>query len=44
MENNSEQLMNQPGPLYDYTGLSILKMYGEDLTAKQYITNPAIAR
>lgn len=44
MENNSEQLMNQPGPLYDYTGLSILKMYGEDLTAKKYITNPAIAR
>lgn len=30
--------------LYDYTGLSILKMYGEDLTAKEYITNPAIAR
>ena len=30
--------------LYDYTGLSILKMYGEDLTSKEYITNPAIAR
>ncbi len=30
--------------LYDYTGLSILKMYGEDLTAKEYITNPAIKR
>ena len=28
----------------DYTNLSILKMYGEDLTAKEYITNPAIAR
>ena len=34
----------QPENLYDYTGLSILKMYGEDLTAKEYITNPAIAR
>jgi len=40
MENN-EQNQNA---LYDYTGLSILKMYGEDLTAKQYVTNPAIAR
>ncbi len=40
MENNGQ---NQSA-LYDYTGLSILKMYGEDLTAKQYITNPAIAR
>lgn len=28
----------------DYTNLSIIKMYGEDLTAKEYITNPAIAR
>lgn len=28
----------------DYTNLSILKLYGEDLTAKEYITNPAIAR
>ena len=28
----------------DYTNLSILKMYGEDLTAKEYITNPAIER
>ena len=35
---------SQQSGLYDYTGLSILKMYGEDLTAKQYITNPAIAR
>lgn len=34
----------QPNNLYDYTGLSILKMYGEDLTAKEYVTNPAIAR
>ncbi len=31
-------------PLVDYTNLSIIKMYGEDLTAKTYITNPAIAR
>lgn len=28
----------------DYTNLSVIKMYGEDLTAKEYITNPAIAR
>ncbi len=28
----------------DFTNLSILKMYGEDLTDKEYITNPAIAR
>ena len=28
----------------DYTNLSILKLYGEDLTAKEYVTNPAIAR
>lgn len=28
----------------DYSNLSILKTYGEDLTAKEYITNPAIAR
>ncbi len=28
----------------DYTNLSVLKMYGEDLTAKEYITNPAIER
>ncbi len=40
MENNQESSR----PLYDYTGLSILKMYGEDLTAKEYITNPAIRR
>lgn len=39
-----QEMEQQPGVLYDYTGLSILKMYGEDLTAKQYITNPAIAR
>ncbi len=47
MENNSEMEMNSKEPerqLYDYTGLSILKMYGEDLTAKEYITDPAIRR
>ena len=26
------------------TNFSVLEQYGEDLTAKQYITNPAIAR
>lgn len=36
VENNQETV--------DLTGLSILKMYGEDLTAKEYITDPAIAR
>lgn len=40
MDNNVEKEQG----LYDYTGLSILKMYGEDLTAKEYITDPAIAR
>lgn len=29
---------------FDFTNLSIIKMYGEDLTAKEYVTNPAIAR
>ncbi len=32
------------GTMTDYTNLSIIKMYGEDLTAKEYITNPAIGR
>ena len=27
-----------------YNGFSVLKNYGEDLTAKQYVTDPAIAR
>lgn len=27
-----------------YSGFSVLKNYGEDLTAKQYLTDPAIAR
>ncbi len=31
-------------PMIDYTNISVIKMYGEDLTAKNYITNPAIAR
>lgn len=39
---NNEQLENIN--LVDYTGLSVIKMYGEDLTAKDYVTNPAIAR
>ena len=44
--NNEEQIPSenvQENPI-DYKGLSILQLYGEDLTAKQYITNPAIAR
>ena len=28
----------------DYNGISILKNYGEDLTAKTYVTDPSIAR
>ena len=40
MDNNVEN--NQEA--VDLTGLSIIKMYGEDLTAKEYITDPAIAR
>lgn len=42
-----EEEMNNETPNsgnIDYSNLSILKMYGEDLTAKEYITNPAIAR
>ena len=27
-----------------YNGFSVLKNYGEDLTAKKYLTDPAIAR
>ena len=34
---------NEENKLY-YTNLSIIKIYGEDLTAKEYVTNPAIAR
>ncbi len=35
---------NEQRNTIDYTNLSVIKMYGEDLTAKHYITNPAIAR
>ena len=28
----------------DYNGISILKLYGEDLTSRNYITDPSIAR
>lgn len=38
-----EQVDNNTDSI-DYTNLSVIKMYGEDLTAKEYITNPAIAR
>ena len=43
MENEKEEIKNETLRM-DYTNLSVLKMYGEDLTAKEYITNPAIAR
>lgn len=41
-----EQVQNESvnSSTVDYTNLSILKLYGEDLTAKEYITNPAIER
>ena len=41
-----EQVQNESvnSSTVDYTNLSIIKMYGEDLTAKEYVTNPAIAR
>ena len=35
---------NMENERIDYTNISVIKMYGEDLTAKTYITNPAIAR
>ena len=44
LEVSSNENTKTQDKLYDYTGLSILKMYGEDLTAKEYITDPAIAR
>jgi len=44
MENDIENVEKENTELYDSTGLSILKMYGEDLTANTYIVNPAIAR
>jgi len=43
MDNNVENI-EEERKLYDSTGLSIIKMYGEDLTANEYIVNPAIAR
>lgn len=42
--NPEETVNNEENVKIDYTNLSIIKMYGEDLTAKNYITNPAIAR
>ena len=28
----------------DYNGMSILKLYGEDLTNRNYVTDPSISR
>lgn len=42
MEN--EEINRNDDRKIDYTNLSVIKMYGEDLTAKTYVTNPAIAR
>lgn len=52
MENNDIEFLDEldteekPLPTPDITGVkfSVLDNYGEDLTAKTYITNPAIAR
>ncbi len=41
MEQENNESVNNT---FDYTNLSVIKMYGEDLTAKEYITNPAIER
>lgn len=45
-ENVTQEVLNESNndSKIDFTNLSIIKMYGEDLTAKEYITNPAIAR
>lgn len=37
-------LYNNIGDKMDYSGISILKTYGEDLTSRNYITDPSIAR
>lgn len=42
--NNNSDSPNVSTDRVDYTNISVIKMYGEDLTAKTYITNPAIAR
>ncbi len=41
---HDDSSVNIPNQRVDYTNISVIKMYGEDLTAKTYITNPAIAR
>lgn len=41
---NNQQANDNNNERIDYTNLSVIKMYGEDLTAKEYITNPAICR
>lgn len=44
VSNGSLDSSNVSTERVDYTNISVIKMYGEDLTAKTYITNPAIAR
>ena len=41
---NEENIFNNEPEKKDDNKLSILKTYSEDMTAKKYITNPAIAR
>ena len=38
-----QPIVQQPDPIVD-SGVSIVKLYGENLTTKTYVTNPAIAR
>lgn len=44
MNQNYDEENSELTSRIDYTNLSVIKMYGEDLTAKEYITNPAIER
>ena len=43
-ENIEELVIDNNKNTNEYTGFSIIKNYGEDLTNKTYITNPAIGR
>lgn len=43
-ENIEELVIDDNKNTNEYTGFSIIKNYGEDLTNKTYITNPAIGR
>ena len=42
--NNDGEILNFDEPMANNTKFSVIQNYGEDLTEKHYITNPAIAR